>query len=407
MNVRDATELRRASVRLALRFSAMILVLFGVLVLVTFVIVGTSQSEATARELIDASHVDSPRDAPPGVLVAVRSGQTLLVSADAPSWFPEAASLDAMVAGSAPKRETKNVSNHTYVIRTSMVGGRAVQTALDTRENAEELQRLALGLIVSGVLAAMASAVFGAFMARSAMKPMIDALALQRRFVTDASHELRTPLTLLSTRAQLLRRQLPASPPDGGPGPVASGLEAILQDTRDLTGILEDLLIAADPAGTFEREPVDLDALALRAVASAQGDALGRGIDLEITGSSDGVIVHGARVSLQRLFTALIANALDHARSRVTVEVRDEGRTATVRVQDDGPGFPPGAQSRAFERFFSSRPPAAENTRERHYGLGLALVAEVAARHNGSVEIEQHTAGPGATIVARIPYSHS
>jgi two-component system OmpR family sensor kinase len=407
VNARDASDLRRASFRLALRFAAMIVVLFAFLIAVTFVIVGAGQSEATTRALANASRVDSPKDAPAGVLVAMRSGATLLVSADAPSWFPELRSMSALDAAHPATQVTREVAGRTFVIRTSVVDGRVVQAAMDIRENAEELQRLTLGLIVSGVLVALASAVVGAVMARQVMRPMVDALALQRRFVTDASHELRTPLTLLSTRAQLLRRTLPAVGPEDEANPVAAGLEEMIQDSRDLTGILEDLLIAADPRETVEMTPLDLAELARKAVSSLRAEAAARGVELATIGSGLPVIVDGAEMSLRRLFTALIANALDHARTSVTVEVRIRGRTAAIRVGDDGPGFAPGTESRAFDRFVSSRPDADENTRGRHYGLGLALVAEVAARHHGAVDIESGGSGSGAMIVVRLPLRRS
>lgn len=404
MNSRDAAELRRASVRLALQFASMIIVLFALLITVTFVIVGASQSEATTRSLVDASLVDQPKDGPPGILLAMTSSDGLLVSPRAPSWFPV---LDAMKSARGLDRAqqvSRVVDGERYVIRTSVVGGRVVQAAVDTREAAEELQRLTVGLIVSGLIATLAAAVVGALMARRVMRPMAAALALQRRFVTDASHELRMPLTLLSTRAQLLRRTLPEAA-GGAEGPVAAGLEEIIEDSRDLTAILEDLLVASDPRETVPTEPTDVAELGRTTVAALRDEAAARGIDLAGDLPPTPVVVDGTRVSLQRLFTALIANALDHAREAVTVDVRAHRRDAEIRVGDDGPGFAPGMETRALQRFVSSRPDSEDTSRVRHYGLGLALVAEVAARHGGSVEIESRRPGTGAVIVVRLPLS--
>ena len=69
---------------------------------------------------------------------------------------------------------------------------------------------------------------------------------MQRRFVADASHELRTPLTLLSTRAQLLARRLRRRPEVTDQ--VVADVEGVVADTRMLTEILDDLLVAADTA---------------------------------------------------------------------------------------------------------------------------------------------------------------
>ena len=106
-----------------------------------------------------------------------------------------------------------------------------------------------------------------------------------------------------------------------------------------------------------------------------------------------------------RLFISLISNAVDHATHTVRVDVVASGRTAEIRVGDDGPGFPADMRERAFERFSSSRAGSREDAAPRHYGLGLALVAEVAARHGGDVRVEPTEPGTGAMIVVRLPLS--
>jgi signal transduction histidine kinase len=108
-----------------------------------------------------------------------------------------------------------------------------------------------------------------------------------------------------------------------------------------------------------------------------------------------------------RLYTALITNAIDHALSGVTIEVLSRGRVAEIRVSDDGPGFSEEARGPAFERFATSRPTSDVGEHPRHYGLGLALVAEVAARHRGGVALEPPRPGIGAVIVVTIPLSRS
>ena len=183
-----------------------------------------------------------------------------------------------------------------------------------------------------------------------------------------------------------------------------------------LTEILEDLLIAADPREVLEQQPLDIAALADEAVASLRPAAEHQNLTLERTGSAAPVMVNGARIALHRLFTALVSNAVDHAVHSVQVDVQIVGANAVIRVSDDGPGFPAGTDARAFERFASTRAGApagagdasesaaadADAAAPRHYGLGLALVAEVAARHGGSVSIEP-LSGRGATVAVFLP----
>jgi two-component system OmpR family sensor kinase len=400
VNTRDATDLRRASVRLAVQFGAVILVLLAAMIGVTFAIVGAGQSEATTRTLVDASLVPNLAAAPHDVLLAFSANGQLQISRDAPSWFPDRTLLAEASRSGAPVQTTKKENGHNYVIRTESRPGRLVQTAVDTRENSEELGRLAVALSVAGILAAISAAIIAAIMARRAMRPMVDALALQRRFVTDASHELRTPLTLLSTRAQLLRRQVGEA---DAADPIAKGVQEIVQDSRELTGILEDLLISADPRESMGKVPLDLGALAREAVAALDVQASGRGVELRLTESSAAVEIEGSRISLLRLFTSLISNALDHADSRVLIDVGIKGRLAEICVQDDGPGFPDTMRDRAFERFATSRTNLEHDDRTRHYGLGLALVAEIASRHGGTITVDPSRPGEGAAIRVSLP----
>jgi Signal transduction histidine kinase len=402
MSTTEATELRRASRRLAVRFATLIVVLFALLGAVVFVIVSASQAEATTHSLIDAEHIDSPTDASPGTFVAILQDGRVVSSRNAPHGLLDTRVIEEVAKSGTAIESNKTVAGRNYAMRTDSDSGRVIQVAVNQRENSEEIQRLALALTVSGVLAAIGASFVAAWIARRSMRPIVEALALQRRFVADASHELRTPLTLLSTRAQILRRRLPQTQSGAADSEIRSGVDEIVQDARALTEILEDLLIAADPRETATKTTLDLGALADEIVATLQTEAATRQIDLVRTGTSDPVLVNGARVSLHRLFVALIVNALDHAVSHVAVEVSTHGNDALIRVRDDGPGFPAGMDEHAFDRFASSRANDERTSESRHYGLGLALVADVAARHGGRVDID-NSSTPGAVLVARIP----
>lgn len=395
-------ELRRASLGLALQFAGLILVLFAVLGGVVYAIVAAGQAEATARALKAASMVDSPHDVAQGSLVTLRDGSGVHSSPDLPTGLPDQGAIDRVQRSGVDETSTIDSGGRSYRVLTTTHNGRVVQAAVSLREQQEELARLVTGLVVSGVLAAIAAAGVSMLMARRAMRPLADALSLQRRFVADASHELRTPLTLLSTRAQLVRRRL-ADTADGGDDPaVAEGIDEIVADSRALTEIVEDLLIAADPREDAHREQVDLAELADAAVRSAQAKAAERGVALEARASGP-VIVSGAPVSLRRLVIALLDNAIDHASSMITVDVAMDGRDAVLVVSDDGAGFPGADPARAFDRFASARSAEAAPGDSRHYGLGLALVAEVTARHGGTVTAANTGPDGGAAVTVRVP----
>ncbi|MCC9196885.1 HAMP domain-containing sensor histidine kinase [Arthrobacter sp. zg-Y820] len=414
-----------------MQFTALVVVLLGLAGTLVYGLVATQTREAAEQTLASAVEFDSPREAPLDVFLAVYDDGRLAVSRNMPSGLPDTQSLAQVAATGLDRRDTVAAGSRTYEVLTVERRGDVVQAAVDTHDATEQLRRLALALAVSVAAAGLAAGAVSALAARAAMRPMAEALALQRRFVADASHELRTPLTLLSTRTQLLRRRLAADPAGSAPAPEAlQAADDVVADTKVLTGILEDLLMAADPRQSGPAEPVNLVALARSAVGSLEPEARRRNLTLEFDAPAPEVTVLGGQFALQRVFTALGANALDYGRSVVRFSVRSDSGEAVIRVSDDGPGFPPGFSRHAFERFASARSRDRQgagddsegskggdgsSAQPRHYGLGLALVAEISARYGGSVralpagagERAGNEADSGGVVEVRLPLDNS
>ncbi|WP_295123567.1 HAMP domain-containing sensor histidine kinase [uncultured Leifsonia sp.] len=395
----DQRELRAASTRLAVQFAAIIVALFVILGAVVYFVVSAGQNESAHRALGDASMVDSVHDAPRDLLVTVVTPEGRDSSPNLPAGLPDEAALQDVVQNGGSRLETVVAGGQTYLTQTDVRRGKVVQISYGLGEQQEELARLLVALVVSGLIATVAAAGIGLLLARRSMRPMSEALALQRRFVADAGHELRTPLTLLSTRAQLLRRRLVSGDATVSDADVRDGLDEIVDDSRALTEIVEDLLTAADPRQSAQAEGVDIGSLAAVVARSAEGRAHDRGITIS-TRAVDDAVVTGAPVSLRRLIVALVDNALDHAGARVGIDVTASRDEVVLTVSDDGPGF--ADEERAFDRFASSRTTGGTDGHERHYGLGLALVAEVVDRHGGTVSAAG-AAGGGAEVMVRLP----
>jgi signal transduction histidine kinase len=112
--------------------------------------------------------------------------------------------------------------------------------------------------------------------------------------------------------------------------------------------------------------------------------------------SSEGTLA-GDRLRLEQALGNLVDNALRHGAGRVTLEGRAEDSTVTLRVSDQGPGFPEPFLPQAFDRF--SR---ADEARTRGAaGLGLAIVDAVARAHGGSASARN--VGGGAEVAISLP----
>jgi two-component system OmpR family sensor kinase len=372
--VRHRTDdLRRTSIRLGLQTGLLVvgvLAVVGVLIFVIYARAADEAADAVLRET--TSNIDAPNEAPPGVHVLVVTPQGRRQSPGMPAGFPDRAALTAVRRDGRVRETDRTVDGRDYTVRTERVGTRVTQAVLDRHEIEEERGRILTSLLIAGGVGVLLAALVATWLARRAMRPLTESLAMQRRFVADASHELRTPLTLLSTRLQLVARRARHR----GGGLSTDALDGVLADTGRLTEVLDDLLLAADTRAA-ERTRLDLAALARECVGAAAGTADDRGLALTLLAPAE-VSVAGAATALRRAVTALIDNALDHARTGVEVRVAARSGTATVTVTDDGPGIDESARPRIFERFTSDRDAAAPSSR-RHYGIGLALVADVAA----------------------------
>lgn len=253
-----------------------------------------------------------------------------------------------------------------------------------------------IALIVVGLLAVIIAGAMSLIVTRRAVRPLGRALRLQRDFVADASHELRTPLAVLDLRLQTLQRKMA---PDDPNAPTVAELRA---DAGNLIEVVNDLLLAADttrvadtPPASFA-DPVERAVEALRVLASDSGVTL--------------VLDRGAQpetrvppASVQRCATALIDNALAHspAGSTVTVTVARDGKNALLRVADQGPGITGIDPTRIFDRF--ARAQSAEPSRKRTgYGIGLALIREIAVGHGGDVRVAS-TGPEGTALEFRVP----
>jgi two-component system OmpR family sensor kinase len=227
-----------------------------------------------------------------------------------------------------------------------------------------------------------------------------------RRFAGDASHELRTPLAAIRAYAELFRRGADQHPED-----LPRLLRGIESEAARMGGLVDDLLLLArlDQGRPLERHPVDLGAVAAAAVEAARAVEPERPLELGI-GITDSVEVLGDQDRLRQVVDNLLANVRAHTPrgtpARVRVWSDAAAATGVVEVADQGPGLTMEQAERVFERFYradSSRSRApAEPGRAGGSGLGLSIVAAIAAAHGGQALVRS-TSGDGAVFRVELP----
>jgi two-component system OmpR family sensor kinase len=167
-----------------------------------------------------------------------------------------------------------------------------------------------------------------------------------------------------------------------------------------LTKLASDLLdLTRLDAGRMhlERRPVDLAVLAQELGEEFHAVARATGHPLEIDAATSPALGDEERVV--RIGRALVENALVHTPPGTTVRVRAAPtafRTASLSVEDDGPGVPGEHARHVFDRFYRGG-----GTKASGSGLGLAIAHELAEAMGGSLELESR---PGSTVFTlRLP----
>lgn len=224
--------------------------------------------------------------------------------------------------------------------------------------------------------------------------------AVRQEFVANVSHELRTPLSLIKSAAETLI--------DGGkndPAVATRFLEIIDKHASRLTLLIDDLLLLARlDSGRIELklQPVDLPALAQEALDDAALIARSRNVTLSNEVAA-GLRAQGDSDRLRQVLANLIDNAVKYGRVDGHVAVRGRelaGQRVELSVRDDGPGIPPEAKARVFERFY--RVDKARSRDQGGTGLGLAIVKNVVQAHGGDVRVES-TPGSGTEFFITLP----
>ena len=220
------------------------------------------------------------------------------------------------------------------------------------------------------------------------------AFARERAFVSDASHELRTPLAILRAELDLALRG----------GRTTAELEAALssaaEEAERLTRLAEDLLLVArsDQGGLpVNPEPVAVAELlhGVRARFARGAGEAGRAIRVVV---DEDAPLFADRARLEQALANLVENAMRHGAGDVVLVAERRDGMVELHVRDDGPGFPEDFVERAFERFTRADPARGRGGT----GLGLPIVAAIAAAHGGTAGACNPPEG-GADVWVRLP----
>ena len=221
----------------------------------------------------------------------------------------------------------------------------------------------------------------------------------REEFVANVSHELRTPLSLIKGYVETL-----LDGAQNNPEVAERFLKIIERNANRLDLLIQDLLtISALESGRMKLElsAVGMHALAEKVFTDLHSKAENKSMTL--VNELPEIITQGDLNRLDQVLTNLVDNAIKYGRAEGSVTVGgrklDDGKLE-IFVRDDGPGIPPEALDRVFERFY--RVDKARSRDQGGTGLGLSIVKHIVHAHGGEVWAESEP-GKGATFFFTVP----
>ncbi|MES2887314.1 MAG: HAMP domain-containing sensor histidine kinase [Pseudomonadota bacterium] len=207
--------------------------------------------------------------------------------------------------------------------------------------------------------------------------------------LANASHELRSPLARMKMAVSFLD--------DAAPAQREALKKEIHTNIAELDELVEEVLLASrldavNPPPLSDL--VDLRALAIEALARLDGEC-----PTTLQAAPEPLHVIGDERLLRRALRNLLENARRYGGGQIDLVVQAHANEAQVQVCDRGEGVPEAQRERIFEAFYRL-PGHAEKA--GGVGLGLSLVKQIAARHQGQVRCDARPGG-GSCFVFTMP----
>lgn len=224
---------------------------------------------------------------------------------------------------------------------------------------------------------------------------------LRQEFIANASHELKTPTMAIGSVVEALQAGA-AEDPDLR----YQFLHSLENLVARQSNLLKDLLDIAKLDGGVEKEykeEVNVQEIVQIAVDQVRPQAQKKQVEVERTGTTDGLVVYGNNIRLQRAIVNLLTNAVNHTPPNGSVKLETkvmEADRVEIVISDTGSGIDPADLPHIFERFY--RGDKARTRTAGGTGLGLAITREIIARHHGTIDVDS-VPGQGSSFTIRLP----
>ena len=221
-------------------------------------------------------------------------------------------------------------------------------------------------------------------------------LATLGELTTGVAHELNNPLNNIGLFIGNAIDLIELGMADTDYERILQELYNAMQQVRKATEIISHLRTFGR-AASVSREPVAINQIVVRAISLMREQLRLRQIEVDLQFPPEDVIVIGNAIQLEQVFINLLTNARDAMANTackvITITCAQVEQGVDIRVNDSGPGIPPGLEQRIFDPFFTTKEVGAGT------GLGLSITYGIIKEHHGTITVENRPDGGASFLI--------
>ncbi len=270
--------------------------------------------------------------------------------------------------------------NTAYLFKTKPEYG-AIMVFTDTSSENRQNETLLLTTSVIGAASVILFFLLAIALSFWLIKPVKETFDKQKQFISDASHELKTPIAVISANTDVLEAEIGEN----------KWLGYIRSESVRMGELVSELLYLAridDKTGhKMTLAKFNLTDAVLQTALPFESRMFEEGKKFEVNAQED-ITCEGDLSAIKHVLTILIDNAIKYSEEKgeIIVDLKLHSNKKVLSVYNTGIGIKKDKLNKVFERFY--REDEARNSQSGGYGLGLAIAAEVVARHHGTIKCE-------------------
>ena len=264
-----------------------------------------------------------------------------------------------------------------YMYKRADSNGNYMYIFIDCKRDFSSFYDFLMSSIIVAVIGIALVLLVAFILSKIALKPVIDSIAKQKRFITDASHELKTPVAIINADIEIVEMENGES----------EWTKSITKQANRLTNLTEQMVFLSrmdEGAGNSEFADVNASELFREVSESFEPIAIKQNKTLNIYIDA-GIHIKGDEKNLGQMLSLLMDNAFKYSNDEGNVNVTFHKNSGgkVLRVANSVEEIEPGNHDELFGRFY--RRDKSRNSKKGGFGIGLSVVAAIADSHKAKI----------------------